>query len=62
MTAEQGIEILNTIQLQMNSVEREKFQKMILNQVDDLKAKKDQCLAKLIDKHAKGQKLNFGKN
>lgn len=59
MTAEQGIELLNAIKLQMNSEELIKFEKLILNQVDDLKERKGQCLAKLIDKHAKGQKLKF---
>ena len=61
MTAEQGIEILNAIKLQMNSVEQSKFEKLILEQVEDRESKVEQCLAKLVKKHAKGQKLRFQK-
>lgn len=59
MTAEQGIEILNAMKLQMNSVEQSKFEKLILEQVEERKQKRNQCLAKLIQKHAKNQKLKF---
>lgn len=59
MTAEQGIELLNTIKLQMNSVELEKFQKMILNQTEDteeFEKKVDQCRVWLRTKHGKKKK------
>jgi len=59
MKAEQGIELLNSIQLQMNSVERAKFNEMVLKQVENHKMKVNRCLAKLLKKHAKGQKLKI---
>ena len=43
----------------MNSTEQTKFNKMILEQVEDRESKVQLCLAKLVSKHAKGQKLRF---
>ena len=57
MTAEQGIEVFNTMKMQMSSVEQSKLQNMILEQVEDRQKKIDECLVMFQKKHCKGQKL-----
>ncbi|MEG0696920.1 hypothetical protein [Algoriella sp.] len=57
MTAKQGIQLFNTMKMQMNSVEQNKFQNMILEQVEDRQKKLAECLEKFQKKHCRGQKL-----
>lgn len=57
MTAEQGIELFNTIKLQMSSIEQSKFQNMILEQVEERKKKITQCRVLFRAKHGKNQKI-----
>ena len=57
MTAEQGIELLNTIKLQMNSIELEKFNKIILEQFEERNKKVAKCRAMFRAKHGKNQKI-----
>ncbi|WP_312922936.1 hypothetical protein [Empedobacter brevis] len=57
MTAEQGFELLNTIKLQMNSVELEKFNRIILEQVEERNKKIAQCRVLFRAKHGKNQKI-----
>lgn len=51
MKAEQGIEIFNSVKMQMNAVEQEKFNTMILEQVERFESKVQKCLARLNKKH-----------
>ncbi|WP_312208260.1 hypothetical protein [Empedobacter sp.] len=57
MTAEQGIELFNTMKLQMSSIEQSKFQNMILEQVEERKKKIAQCRVLFRAKHGKNQKI-----
>ena len=51
MKAEQGIEILNSVKMQMNAVEQEKFNTMVLEQVEQFESKVQKCLARLNKKY-----------
>ena len=50
MTAEQGIEIVKSIQMQMNAQEQQKFKELILEQVEQQESKIQKCLARIIGK------------
>lgn len=47
MKAEQGVEIMNTLKLQMSVEERLKFERMMLKVVEDRETRIQQCLVKL---------------
>ncbi len=51
MTAEQGIEIVKSIQMQMNAQEQQKFKELILEQVEQQESKIQKCLARLNKKY-----------
>lgn len=52
MTAEQGLELVKTIQLQLNNgQEREKFKELVLEQVEQQESKIQKCLARLSKKY-----------
>lgn len=53
MTAEQGIELVKTVQLQLNSQEREKFNTLVLEQVEQFEHKVQKCIARLDKKYSK---------
>lgn len=59
MTAEQGIELLRTIKTQMNELELTKFNNKILEAVESQRKREERCLSRMVEKHAKGQKLRF---
>ncbi|MCT7905255.1 Uncharacterised protein [Candidatus Ornithobacterium hominis] len=47
MTAKQGIDIVESIKLQMNDSERAKFEKLMSANTKNLNIKIERCLAKL---------------
>lgn len=51
MTAEQGIQIFNSVQMQMSANEQEKFKNLILEQVEQRETKILKCLARLNKKY-----------
>lgn len=51
MTAEQGLELVKTVQLQLNGPEREKFNTLVLEQVEQFEDKVQNCLARLSKKY-----------
>lgn len=53
MTAQQGIELVKTVQQQLNGQEREKFNKMVLEQVENFENKVQKCIARLDKKYSK---------
>ena len=55
MTAEQGIELVKTVQLQLNGPEREKFNTLVLEQVEQFEHKVQKCLARLDKKYSKSK-------
>ncbi len=57
MTAEQGIQLYNAMKMQMSSVEQTKFQNMILEQVEEMQKKINECRVSFRAKHGRGQKL-----
>ena len=51
MTAEQGIEIVKSVQMQMNAQEQQKFKELVLEQVEQQESKIQKCLVRLNKKY-----------
>lgn len=51
MTAEQGISVFNSVQMQMNAQEQQKFKELVLEQVEQQESKIQKCLARLNKKY-----------